>query len=102
VAREWSALFCDDRTQDTVFQVDKPATSEFHPTTKPTQLIAPMITNSTRAGELVYDPFCGSGSTLLATHQLERVGYTAEIDPAYVAVTLERLSVLGLKPELVK
>jgi len=94
--------FCEDRTQDTVFQVDKPATSEFHPTTKPTQLIAPMITNSTRAGELVYDPFCGSGSMLLATHQLERVGYAAEIDPAYVAVTLERFSVLGLKPELVK
>ena len=94
--------FCDDRTQDTVFQVDKPATSEFHPTTKPTQLIARMVVNSSRLGELVYDPFCGSGSTLLAAHQLERVGYGVEIDPAYVAVTLERLSALGLKPELVK
>jgi DNA modification methylase len=62
--------FCDDRTQDTVFQIERPVTSEFHPTTKPTQLIVPMIANSTRAGELVYDPFCGSGSTLLAAHQL--------------------------------
>jgi DNA modification methylase len=94
--------FCDDRTQDTVFQVDKPATSEFHPTTKPTQLIAQMVANSTMAGELVYDPFCGSGSTLVAAHQLDRVGYGVEIDPAYVAVTLERLSALGLTPELVK
>jgi DNA modification methylase len=94
--------FCDDRTQDTVFQVDRPATSEFHPTTKPVQLIASMIKNSSRANELIYDPFCGSGSTLLAAHQLDRVGYGAEIDPAYAAVTLERLSVLGLKPELVK
>jgi len=94
--------FCDDRTHDTIFQVDRPVNSEFHPTTKPTQLIAPMIANSTRAGELVYDPFCGSGSTLLAAHQLDRVGYGVEIDPAYVAVTLERLSALGLKPELVK
>ena len=94
--------FCDDRTQDTVFQVDKPATSEFHPTTKPTQLTARMVANSSRLGELVYDPFCGSGSTLLAAHQLGRVGYGVEIDPAYVAVTLERLFALGLKPELVK
>jgi len=78
--------FCDDRTQDTIFQVDMPMTSEFHPTTKPTQLIAPMIANSTRTGELVYDPFCGSGSTLVAAHQLDRVGYGVEIDPAYVAV----------------
>jgi DNA modification methylase len=94
--------FCDDRTQDTIFQVDRPAASEFHPTTKPTQLIARMIGNSSRAGELVYDPFCGSGSTLVAAHQLDRVGYGVEIDPAYVAVTLERLSAFGLKPELVK
>lgn len=94
--------FCDDRTQDTVFQVDKPATSEFHPTTKPVALIARMIANSSRAGELAYDPFCGSGSTLLAAHQLDRVGYGVEVDPAYVAVTLERLSALGLKPELIK
>ena len=94
--------FCDDRAQDTVFQVDKPATSEFHPTTKPVQLIARMIKNSGLANELIYDPFGGSGSTLIAAHQLDRVGYGVEIDPAYVAVTLERLSVLGLKPELVQ
>jgi len=60
-----------------------------------------MIRNSSREGELVYDPFCGSGSTLLAAHQLHRVGYGVEIDPGYLAVTLERLSMLGLKPEMV-
>jgi DNA modification methylase len=97
-----SHYFCADRTQDTVFEVDRPAISVFHPTTKPVELIARMIANSSRAGELVYDPFCGSGSTLLAAHQLNRVGYGVEIDLAYVAVTLERLSVLGLKPELVR
>jgi DNA modification methylase len=94
--------FTTDRTQDTVFEFDKPATSQFHPTTKPTALIARMIANSSRPRELVYDPFCGSGSTLLAAHQLGRIGYGVEIDPGYVAVTLERLSALGLKPELVK
>jgi DNA modification methylase len=90
--------FCDDRTQDTVFQVDKPTTSELHPTTKPTELIARMIANSSRVGELVFDPFCGSGSTLVAAHPLGRVSYGVELDPAYVAVTLERLAALGLGP----
>jgi DNA modification methylase len=94
--------FSEDRTQDTVFEIDKPASSEFHPTTKPVALIARMVANSSRPGELVYDPFCGSGSTLLAAHQLGRIGYGVEIDPGYVAVALERLSVLGLNPELVK
>jgi len=94
-------FFIEDRTQDSVFEVDRPLVSDLHPTTKPVELMAQMITNSSRHGEAVYDPFCGSGSTLLAAHQLGRVGYGCEIDPAYVAVALERLSLLGLKPELV-
>jgi DNA modification methylase len=61
-----------------------------------------MVANSSRIGELVYDPFSGSGSTILAAHQLGRIGYGVEIDPGYVAVTLERLSMLGLKPQLVE
>jgi DNA modification methylase len=60
-----------------------------------------MVANSSRPGELVYDPFSGSGSTLLAAHQLGRLGYGSEIDPGYVAVTLERFSLLGLKPEVI-
>jgi DNA modification methylase len=94
--------FTEDRTQDSVFEVDRPVASPFHSTTKPVALIARMITNSSRPGELVYDPFVGSGSTLLAAHQLGRICYGVEISPDFVAVTLERLSALGLKPELVK
>jgi DNA modification methylase len=94
--------FADDRRQDDVFEVDKPHVSDLHPTTKPVELIARMIRNSSREGELVYDPFCGSGSTLLAALQLRRIGYGVEIDPGYLAVTLERLSMLGLKPELMQ
>ncbi len=74
--------------------------SELHPTTKPVELIGKMIANSSRPGEVVYDPFCGSGSTLVAAQQLGRIGYGIELDPGYVAVALERLSMLGLKPEL--
>jgi len=95
-------LWNGDRSQDSVFEVDRPHVSDLHPTCKPVELIARMIQNSSRANELIYDPFCGSGSTLVAAHQLNRIGYGVDIDPAYVAVTLERLSVLGLKPELVK
>ena len=60
-----------------------------------------MIANSSLPGELIYDPFCGSGSTIVAAQQLGRIGFGREIDPAYVAVELERLTMLGLKPELV-
>jgi len=60
-----------------------------------------MIANSSRVGELNYDPFAGSGSSIVAAHQLCRVGYGCEIDPGYVAVILERLFMLNLKPELI-
>jgi DNA modification methylase len=56
--------------------------------------------NSSEPGELVYEPFCGSGTTMIAAHQLGRTVRAMELDPRYVAVTLERLAALGLKPEL--
>jgi len=93
--------FVDDRTHDSVFEVDRPQASDLHPTTKPVELIARMIANSSRPGDLVYDPFGGSGSTIIAAHQLGRVGYACELDPGYIAVQLERLSMLGLKPGMV-
>jgi DNA modification methylase len=94
--------FVDDRTQDSVFEVDKPHVSVTHPTSKPVELMARMITNSSRPGELVYDPFAGSGTSIVAAHQLGRIGYGCEIDPCYLAVILERLSMLGLEPELIR
>ena len=92
--------FVDDRKQDDVFEIDKPRVSEFHPTTKPVELIARMIRNSSREGEVVYDPFCGAGSTILAAHQLGRIGFGCEINAGYPAVCLQRLSALGLEPKL--
>jgi DNA modification methylase len=94
--------FIEDRRQDDVFEVDKPHVNDLHPTTKPVELVARVIRNSSREGELVFDPFCGAGSTILAAHQLQRIGFGVEIDPGYLAVTLERLSMLGLKPELMQ
>jgi DNA modification methylase len=93
-------FFVPDRCQSSVFEVDKPHASGLHPTTKPIALMARMIANSSRPGDIVYDPFCGSGSTIVAAAQLRRVGFGCELDPAYLAVELERLAALGLKPEL--
>jgi DNA modification methylase len=93
-------FFIPDRCQSSVFEVDKPHASVLHPTTKPVALMARMIANSSRPSEIVYDPFCGSGSTIVAAAQLKRVGYGCELDPGYLAVELERLASLGLKPEL--
>jgi DNA modification methylase len=93
-------FFIPDRSQSSVFEVDRPQVSSLHPTTKPVALMAQMIANSSRPGEIVYDPFCGSGSTIVAAAQLKRIGFGCELDPGYLAVELERLSSLGLKPEL--
>ena len=69
-----------------------------HPTQKPVELAARAMRNSSLAGEVVVDGFAGSGSTLVAAQQTGRHGYAIEYEPAFVAVALERLTSLGLKP----
>jgi DNA modification methylase len=93
--------FTDDRTQDSVFEVDKPHVSDLHSTTKPVELVSRMIANSSRPGDIVYDCFAGSCTTGLAAHQLGRVAYLVEIDPGYLACGLERFAALGLQPNLI-
>jgi DNA modification methylase len=93
--------FVNDRTQSSVFEVDKPHVSDTHPAQKPVELVARMIANSSKVGEIIYDPFLGSGTTLVAAHQLGRVGFGVEISPEYLAVSLQRLADLGLEPKLI-
>jgi DNA modification methylase len=69
---------------------------------KPIELFARAIKNSTLPDEIVYDPFLGSGTTLIAAEQLGRVCFGMEIDPGYTAVVLERASGLGLEPKLIE
>lgn len=88
-----------DNSQTSVFQVPRPSVSDEHPTTKPVDLIAPMVRNSSPVGGLVYEPFSGSGSTMAACEATGRVCRAIEIDPKYVAVALERMSAAGLTPE---
>ena len=90
--------FYGGRRQDTVWEIDRPSKSPEHPTMKPVALVARAIENSTRAGELVYDPFLGSGTTMAAAEQLGRLCYGCELAPKYVAVVLERMAGVGLEP----
>lgn len=79
-----------DRTHDSVFEVDRPSKSDEHPTMKPVELVAQMVANSSRPGDIVADPFLGSGTTLIACEQLGRVCYGIEIEPRYVDVAVRR------------
>lgn len=69
----------------------------FHPTQKPVGLFIKVLENYSDAGDAVYDPFLGSGTTLVACEQTGRVGYGMEIAPSYVAVVLQRLIDMGLE-----
>lgn len=79
-----------DTTATTVIREDKPAKSEEHPTMKPVRLIAKLIANSTKQGDVVLDGFGGSGSTLIACEQLQRKCRIIEYDPGYASVIVDR------------
>lgn len=73
-----------------VWQHDRAAKNEYHPTQKPVDVAAHGLKNSSAQGALVYDPFLGSGTTLIAAEQLERRCYGLEIEPKYVDVIIAR------------
>jgi DNA modification methylase len=66
-----------------------------HPTQKPVDLMRKPILNHTKRGELVYDPFLGSGTTLAAAEVTERVCVGMELDPKYVDVIVQRHQTLS-------
>ena len=59
-----------------------------------------MLRNSVAVDGLVYDPFTGSGSTMVAAESIQRVSRGIELDPRYAAVTLQRFVDMGLQPAL--
>ena len=79
-----------DRKQTTIWEFDKPRKNGDHPTSKPVQLIAYPIVNSSMTGCIVLDPFGGSGSTVLACEQTDRICYTAELDVKFCDVITKR------------
>ena len=82
--------FIDDRTQDTIWEYNKPRKNEEHPTMKPLELCGRAIANSSRVGEIVLDLFGGSGSTMIASDQLQRKARIMELDERFVDVIVKR------------
>ena len=83
---EWYA----DRKQTTIWEFDKPRASKDHPTMKPVPLLVYPIKNSSMSNCIVLDPFLGSGSTLIACEQADRICYGIELDEKYVDVIVKR------------
>jgi DNA modification methylase len=91
-----------DRTQVSVWEIPRPKRSSEHPTMKPVELVAKAVKNSSSVGSLVFEPFSGSGTTIIACEQLGRKARAIEISPAYVAVALQRWAdATGKTPKLV-
>ena len=79
-----------DRKQTTVWKYDRPTQSRLHPTMKPIPLLAYPIKNSSAPNAVVLDTFGGSGSTLIACDETDRICYTMELDPKYASVIVQR------------
>jgi len=85
-AHSWQS----DRRQSTVWDFDKPTRNGIHPTMKPVALMAYPIQNSSAPGDVVLDAFSGSGSSIMACQQVDRICYAMDISPEYVASTVDR------------
>ncbi len=79
-----------DRKQSTIWNFDRPSKNDLHPTMKPIALCSYPITNSSMSNCIVLDPFGGSGSTLMACEQTNRICHTIELDEKYSDVIVKR------------
>ena len=76
--------------ESTVWEHDKPAKNELHPTMKPLPLIERAISNATEPGQLVVDPFMGSGTAIIAAERTGRIAYGMDLDARYCDVIIAR------------
>lgn len=83
--------FINDRSQDTIWEYNKPKVNDLHPTMKPLELVGRAIKNSSKNGEIVLDLFGGSGSTMIAAEQINRAAYLMELDEKYTDVIVKRM-----------
>jgi DNA modification methylase len=86
----WQSGRTEDEASD-VWRIKRDNSSDYlHPTQKPIQLPMRAIKNSSKTGELIYEPFLGSGSTLIASEKTNRICYGMELDPHYIDVIIQR------------
>lgn len=94
--------FTPDRTKTTVLDFDRPQRNGEHPTMKPIALWAELMGNSSKPSEVVIDPFSGSGTTMVAAHQIGRKARCVELDPKYCQVIVDRMQKLDPTLEIKK
>jgi DNA modification methylase len=82
----------EDRTQTDVWEFDRPKKSPLHPTQKPMDVISKPISFCSKPGDIVLDLFGGSGTTLIASEQLDRSCYLNELDEKYCDVIIRRFT----------
>ena len=101
IAYGWHGRHKMERTKaKSVIFHPKPSKSKLHPTQKPVGLLRKLIPNSTKMGERIYDPFLGSGSTLIACEHLGRRCVGIDLDPEYASTAIARWEKLtGRKAE---
>ena len=88
-----------DRKQTTIWNFAKPKRNANHPTSKPLDLLSYPIRNSTQENSIVLDTFGGSGSTMMACEQTNRICYMMELDEKYASVILRRAVEDGISPD---
>jgi DNA modification methylase len=86
--------------EKTVWELKKESKNQYHPTQKPVELPERAIRNSSKLNDLVYDCFLGSGSTMVAAHQLNRKCYGMELDTKYCQVIIDRMTKLDSTLEI--
>lgn len=91
-----------DRKQSTILEFERPSKNAEHPTMKPIPLFAYQIGNSSKQGDIVADGFGGSGTTMVACHQMNRKAYLVEFDPKYCQVIVDRMLKLDPNVEIKK
>jgi DNA modification methylase len=92
-----------DDSDKTIWYINKPLRNADHPTMKPVKIPARAIMNSSQKGEIILDIFGGSGSTLIAAEETDRICYMMELDPRYCDVIIQRWEKFtGKKAELIK
>jgi DNA modification methylase len=91
VRKKATGHWAGDRKQTTLWQVAKPQKSETgHSTQKPVECMKKPIENNSSPGQAVYEPFSGSGTTIIAAEMTGRCCYAIELNPAYVDVAVKR------------
>ena len=95
-------VWYSSKNQSSVLEYNRPVSSKLHPTMKPLQLIGQLIENSSKQGDVVMDSFAGSGTTLIACHELMRKCVCIELDPKYSDVIVNRFIELTGEKENIK